>query len=133
MSQVKLNGAFGGFFHKTEISCSLYSFPYTPHDNRFASTILIYADNTIFGQHKFSIIIWTKSLPASNTYYKSLVKYLVSAYIVKIGIYFTCKMNAAIVEEKTCILNSILTTFFLFCQSADVLKIVFSPRWDRLR
>ena len=56
------------------------------------------------------------------------MNYLVSAYIAKIGIYFTCKMNEAIVEEKTCILNSILTTFFLFCQSADVFKIVFSPR-----
>ena len=43
-------------FHKTEISCSLYSFPYTPHDNRFATTILIYADNTIFKQDTFSII-----------------------------------------------------------------------------
>jgi hypothetical protein len=34
MYQVKLNGAFLCFFHKTEISCSFYSFPYTPHDNR---------------------------------------------------------------------------------------------------
>jgi hypothetical protein len=136
MSQVKLNEAFLGFFHKTDISCSLYSFPYTPHDN-IESRILyfIFSDKTIFKQHKFSIIIWTKSLPASNTYYKRLVKYLLSAYIFKIGIYFTCKMNEVIVEEKAwhCILNSILTTFFLSCQSTDVFKIVFSPRWDKLR
>ena len=66
-------------------------------------------------------------LPQIHTI-KCLLKYLVSAYIAKIGIYFPCKMNKAIVEEKTCILNSILTTFFLSCQSADVFKIVFSPR-----
>ena len=118
MSQVKLNGAFLYFFHKTEISCSFYSFPYTPHDNIDSRLLTLYLFIQIIRylikQHKISIIIRTKSLPASNTYYKSLVKYLVSAYIVKIGIYFTCKMSEAIVEEKTCILNSILTTFFSF-------------------
>jgi hypothetical protein len=39
MSQVKLNGAFLSFFHKMEISCSLYSFPQHCHDEPDSSRL----------------------------------------------------------------------------------------------